>query len=279
LGPIAVRHLQFLRSLPDGTVLKNALIATAEQRIAEKKQGGRLPVSPRRIALNSALEENSMPSPKRAQRDFFGATRRTAALSHPAEVGTSLERPEVLAQRFAAQERYDRSRRAVDRDQEAEATPQTRSMASQPAPKENISDQASPESVWWTESPPMSATLQMWDKYLAALKSSPKNLLLRKEVIESGVFDGDQEAPGRQVDEGSGGAFSQVRRQTWQNPTHPASIRARRRQETTAKSVKLYRAGRRPLLSGLGAGEPFAGSIKNSEIGTDRSDDEAGSKS
>jgi hypothetical protein len=138
---------------------------------------GDLSISPRRIALNSALEENSMPSPKRAQRDFFGATRRAAALSHPAEVGTSLERPEVLAQRFAAQERYDRSRRAVDRDQEAEATPQTRSMASQPAPKENISDQASPEWVWWTEPPPMSATLQMWDKYLAAIKSSPKNLL------------------------------------------------------------------------------------------------------
>jgi hypothetical protein len=35
-----------------------------------------------------------------------------------------------------------------------------------------------------TEPPPMSATLQMWEKYLTALKSSPKNLLLRKEVIE-----------------------------------------------------------------------------------------------
>jgi hypothetical protein len=34
----------------------------------------------------------------------------------------------------------------------------------------------------------MSATLQMWDKYLAALKSSPKNLLLRKEVIQRAEY-------------------------------------------------------------------------------------------
>jgi hypothetical protein len=39
--------------------------------------------------------------------------------------------------------------------------------------------------------------------------------------------------------------------------------------QMTAKSGKRYRAGRRPLLSGFGAGEPFAGSTKNSEIGTD----------
>jgi hypothetical protein len=32
------------------------------------------------------------------------------------------------------------------------------------------------ELVWWTEPPPLSATLQTWENYLAALKTAPDEL-------------------------------------------------------------------------------------------------------
>jgi hypothetical protein len=65
------RHLQFLRSLPDGTVLKNELISTAEQRIAEKKQGGPFIslAEANRAKLDLGRELNAIA--KRAQRDFY----------------------------------------------------------------------------------------------------------------------------------------------------------------------------------------------------------------
>src|SRR4249920_88160 len=38
----------------------------------------------------------------------------------------------------------------------------------------------------------------------------------------------------------------------------------------SALGFRIYRDRRRPLLSGFGAGEPFVGSTKNSESGTER---------
>src|SRR5713101_2081327 len=57
-------------------------------------------VMPERELAPELLE----PSPKRAQRDFFGSwnDRPLAPFTHPAEVGMSFERPEVLAQRYAS---------------------------------------------------------------------------------------------------------------------------------------------------------------------------------
>ena len=38
--------------------------------------------------------------------------------------------------------------------------------------------------VWWCEPPPLSATLQTWENYLAAVKTHPDNTLGKEYVIE-----------------------------------------------------------------------------------------------
>jgi hypothetical protein len=38
--------------------------------------------------------------------------------------------------------------------------------------------------VWWCEPPPLSATLQTWENYLAAVKTRPDNTLGKEYVIE-----------------------------------------------------------------------------------------------
>ena len=42
--------------------------------------------------------------------------------------------------------------------------------------------------VWWCEPPCLSATMQKWEDYLAAVKTAPDNALLKEHVLEDAEY-------------------------------------------------------------------------------------------
>jgi hypothetical protein len=45
-----------------------------------------------------------------------------------------------------------------------------------------------PVLVWWCEPPCLSATMQKWEDYLAAVKTAPDNALFKEHVLERAEY-------------------------------------------------------------------------------------------